>query len=258
MRIQVFFGSRSDERVYTALADGLGALGLDVRLDVISAHREPEELSNRTKASDADVFVCGAGLAAHLPGAVASRTLKPVFGVPVSSQLGGLDAFLSILQMPAGIPVLAVAPDAAANVVGFLRMFVRSGRLARVRIVLPVDARERPEIRKELDHVSGLGKRSGIAVAVGTICEPGAWNLVGVPIDRHAEGRVSTDDVLVIRVPLLEPAEIQHPETAVRLLRAATEGVWVGISNFRNAFLAALRWMNNGAWNEFLASQARG
>ena len=104
MKALVLFGSESDKPIYTEL---ISVLENDFKVDfeVISAHRDPERLEERLSKDDFDFIVAGAGLAAHLPGVCASKTKKPVFGVPVEGNLKGLDALLSIQQMPFGIPV---------------------------------------------------------------------------------------------------------------------------------------------------------
>ncbi|MHA1910112.1 MAG: 5-(carboxyamino)imidazole ribonucleotide mutase, partial [Candidatus Kariarchaeaceae archaeon] len=84
-------------------------------IDIISAHRNPEDLKEAVNSSKARVFICIAGLAAALPGVVASMTEKPVIGVPVNGALGGLDALLSIVQMPKGVPVATVGIDNGQN-----------------------------------------------------------------------------------------------------------------------------------------------
>jgi 5-(carboxyamino)imidazole ribonucleotide mutase len=84
-------------------------------LQVLSAHRNPDELDAYVKRSDARVFITIAGLSAALPGVVASKTSRPVIGVPVSAKLGGLDALLSIVQMPKGVPVACVGIDNGDN-----------------------------------------------------------------------------------------------------------------------------------------------
>ncbi|MGD0638393.1 MAG: AIR carboxylase family protein, partial [Nitrososphaerales archaeon] len=81
----------------------------------LSAHRNPEGLKVYVSASDARVFIAVAGLAAHLPGVIASMTLRPVIGVPVNVKLNGLDSLLSIVQMPPGVPVACVGVDNARN-----------------------------------------------------------------------------------------------------------------------------------------------
>jgi 5-(carboxyamino)imidazole ribonucleotide mutase len=93
--------------------------GVDVHLEVSSAHRDPERtvaLASGARDAGFSVVICGAGLAAALPGVVAAHTTLPVIGVPISAgTLGGLDSLLSIVQMPPGVPVATVAIDGAKN-----------------------------------------------------------------------------------------------------------------------------------------------
>jgi phosphoribosylaminoimidazole carboxylase PurE protein len=117
--VAIIVGSRSDLEVVQKAADTLTALGVASELRVISAHRAPDLL--QAYVSDAimrgaKVFVCAAGLAAHLPGVVASLTTLPVVGLPMPGNLaGGLDALLSIVQMPRGVPVATVGVGQAEN-----------------------------------------------------------------------------------------------------------------------------------------------
>jgi len=113
--VAIVAGSKSDEQLAKEAAAVLEELGIDHEIAFVSAHRDPERLSEFVRSSDADVFIAIAGLAAHLPGAIASRTIKPVIGVPVSVKLGGLDSLLSIVQMPYGVPVATVGIDNARN-----------------------------------------------------------------------------------------------------------------------------------------------
>jgi 5-(carboxyamino)imidazole ribonucleotide mutase len=115
VKVAVLAGSTSDEPVYSKALEVLTELGIEHELQVLSAHRNPDELDAYVRASPAAVFICVAGLSAALPGVVASKTKKPVIGVPVSSKLGGLDALLSIAQMPPGVPVACVGIDNAKN-----------------------------------------------------------------------------------------------------------------------------------------------
>ncbi|MBI5868811.1 MAG: 5-(carboxyamino)imidazole ribonucleotide mutase [candidate division Zixibacteria bacterium] len=91
----------------------LGELGVPVALEVASAHRSPKrvrELVQSAEQADVQVFICGAGMAAHLAGAVAAATNRPVIGVPLAgSAMSGMDALLSTVQMPKGVPVATVA-----------------------------------------------------------------------------------------------------------------------------------------------------
>jgi 5-(carboxyamino)imidazole ribonucleotide mutase len=115
-RVAIVIGSKSDEELTKNATKVLDDFGVPYDLKVISAHRNPETLREYVEKSESiDVFIAVAGLAAHLPGAIAARTTKPVIGVPVSAKLGGLDALLSIVQMPRGVPVASVAIDGAVN-----------------------------------------------------------------------------------------------------------------------------------------------
>lgn len=117
--VGVIMGSDSDLPVMQAAADALTEFGVAHELRIISAHRTPEEMIAYGKGAAGrglKVIIAGAGGAAHLPGMVASVTPLPVIGVPVGiTKLLGIDALMSIVQMPAGIPVATVAVDNARN-----------------------------------------------------------------------------------------------------------------------------------------------
>lgn len=113
--ISIISGSASDEQIVEKTIRVLDEAGIDYDYQILSAHRNPDELDEYVKNSDSLVFICIAGLSAALPGVVASKTDKPVIGVPVSGTLGGLDALLSIVQMPRGVPVGCVGIDNGAN-----------------------------------------------------------------------------------------------------------------------------------------------
>ncbi|BFH76411.1 5-(carboxyamino)imidazole ribonucleotide mutase [Thermus thermophilus] len=114
-------GSRSDWETMRHAAETLEALGIPYEVRVVSAHRTPDLMAEYAKTAEArglQVIIAGAGGAAHLPGMTAAHTALPVLGVPVESQaLKGLDSLLSIVQMPAGVPVgtLAIGRAGAVN-----------------------------------------------------------------------------------------------------------------------------------------------
>jgi len=109
MQVMIFIGSDSDHEIVAEAMDILREFGVAADLEVTSAHRSPERtlsLVRRAEAAGVEVFIAVAGKAAHLAGVVASHTVRPVIGVPVDSGgLGGLDALLSTVQMPKGVPV---------------------------------------------------------------------------------------------------------------------------------------------------------
>lgn len=119
--VGIIMGSRSDWETMCFAAETLERLGIPHEIEVVSAHRTPDKLFHYAETAEAkglEVIIAGAGGAAHLPGMTAAKTTIPVFGVPVQSKtLNGLDSLLSIVQMPAGIPVgtMAIGKAGAIN-----------------------------------------------------------------------------------------------------------------------------------------------
>jgi 5-(carboxyamino)imidazole ribonucleotide mutase len=114
-KVAIIIGSDSDKELSESAASILKEFGAEYEQKTLSAHRNPKALAQYVESSDAKAFICIAGLAAALPGAVAALTIKPVIGVPKEVKLGGVDALLSIVQMPTGVPVATVGIDGAKN-----------------------------------------------------------------------------------------------------------------------------------------------
>jgi 5-(carboxyamino)imidazole ribonucleotide mutase len=119
-KVAIIMGSDSDLPVMQDAIDILKEFGIEVEVDIVSAHRTPEKMMEYGKNAHArgiKVIIAGAGGAAHLPGMIASLSPLPVIGVPVKSRnsIDGWDSVLSILQMPGGVPVATVALDGAKN-----------------------------------------------------------------------------------------------------------------------------------------------
>ena len=116
-QVVILMGSASDEEKVAPCVSVLKQLGISCLITVSSAHRTPErtaQIVDEQEAAGAQVFICAAGMAAHLAGAVAARTTRPVIGIPISgSAFGGMDSLLSTVQMPPGFPVATVATDKA-------------------------------------------------------------------------------------------------------------------------------------------------
>jgi 5-(carboxyamino)imidazole ribonucleotide mutase len=119
MKVAVLMGSASDRAKMAPALEMLEQLGIEADEEVMSAHRAPElvaRFATEAKQMGYGAIICGAGMAAHLAGAVAARTTLPVIGVPLSgSALNGVDALYATVQMPRGFPVATVAIDGAAN-----------------------------------------------------------------------------------------------------------------------------------------------
>ena len=113
--VSIIIGSESDMKLCEEAEGILQDLGVSCEIQVYSAHRNPKALEEYIEASDSSVFIAVAGLSAALPGFIAAHTLRPVIGVPRAVKLGGLDALLSIVQMPTGVPVACVGIDSGKN-----------------------------------------------------------------------------------------------------------------------------------------------
>jgi len=117
-KVSIIMGSTSDLPVMEAAAKILNDFSIPFEINALSAHRTPEEVGKYAKNAAArgiKVIIAGAGMAAHLPGVIASMTPLPVIGVPIKASLEGLDSIFSILQMPPGIPVATVGVNSAQN-----------------------------------------------------------------------------------------------------------------------------------------------
>ena len=117
--VGILVGSESDLPILEKCTARLEEYGIGYELEVLSAHRTPEAVAEYVSSAPGRgirVFICAAGMAAHLAGAVAARTNLPVIGIPLAAgTLGGFDALLSTVQMPSGVPVATVAVNGAAN-----------------------------------------------------------------------------------------------------------------------------------------------
>jgi 5-(carboxyamino)imidazole ribonucleotide mutase len=153
-KVLILMGSDSDLAIVEEAAQFLKEAGVGFRMDVSSAHRNPDktvEYAKKARQEGFEVIIAAAGMAAHLPGVLASHTTLPVIGIPMAGgALGGIDAVLSILQMPKGIPVAAVGINAARNA-GILACEILSIKYDDVRIKLE---EMKAAIRKENEEKS--------------------------------------------------------------------------------------------------------
>ena len=117
-KVAILMGSDSDLSIMAKAADFLTEFGVEFEIKVISAHRTPHDLVefiDQAHTKGVKVIIAGAGGAAHLSGVIAAQTYLPVIGIPISNSLDGMDALLSIVQMPSGVPVATVGVDRAKN-----------------------------------------------------------------------------------------------------------------------------------------------
>ena len=239
--VLVIFGSASDEPVFSKIISELKEKNISVGLRIISAHRTPKELEMALAETDAKIFIAGAGLSAALPGVVASQVVKPVIGVPVSGNYGGLDALLSVHQMPPGIPVLGVGVDggeAVSAVENYLKGFSE---------LVVVKKAESDEIEKRYK------------ACVDTLSE------FGVGFKESAEGEnplvIEFQDINALTGSEASPAIIvpcgkPGAGESVKVLEASQKNLWVGLGRGDNAAIAAVELLNaDGSLTERLLAQ---
>lgn len=167
MKVAIFFGSNSDKETMKKAADVLRSFSVNFTAFVLSAHRSAKLLETTVRQAENDgceVIIAGAGLAAHLPGVIASMTIMPVIGVPLecmaqdgkgrsSNGLGGMDALLSIVQMPRQIPVATVGINNAANA-AYLAVSILSVKYPELQVKLK---EFRAQLATEAEQNGGLG-----------------------------------------------------------------------------------------------------
>jgi len=242
-KVLIIFGSGSDEKVYNEIAEELKKQKVGFDLRISSAHKTPDDV-DKTLESDYSVVIAGAGLAAHLPGVVAARVISPVIGVPCEGSYQGLDALLSIAQMPPGIPVLAVGVNkgkiAAQNCAKMLKKYEG---------ITIIGDKDNPAVKKAVETL----KKFSIIPLFGNKPNPKAVNLEFTYFDEPIEEK----DKLVIYCPLLLEKD-DKAEAALNFLKHTSHGLWVGVNNGVNAAIAAIEVMNiDNEYEELLIAYRR-
>lgn len=212
--ILVIFGSKTDIAVYSEIARLLAPSEFELR--IASAHKTPELVSEILK-KDYKVIIAGAGLAAHLPGVIAAKKTCPVIGVPCEGAYQGLDAFLSIVQMPPGIPVLAVGVSNAKEAAN-AAMAIEKG-INNVNLTGNNELCEKTLKDLGVDYTKGDFIKDAVNIA---------FPKLGDQIIPRTE--------MVIYCPV---AEKTGSEDAIAAMNMAKAGLWVGVNRAENAAVAA-------------------
>ena len=239
----IVFGSKSDEKVYNEIAKILKKEKVNFDLRVSSAHKTPEDVDETLK-QDYPVIIAGAGLAAHLPGVAAARVLSPVIGVPCEGNYQGLDALLSVAQMPPGIPVLAVGVNkgdvAAENCAKIMKK--HEG-------VTIIGDKNNDAVKK----AAGILKQFSIPYAFSESTNKSTVNIEFTYFDEPIEEK----DELIIYCPLIGKDD-DAAEAALNFLKHTNHGLWVGLNNGINAAVAAVEILNiNNEYEELLTTYRR-
>ena len=227
MTVLIIAASKSDVEVMKKCEAALEKNKIRCEMRVCSAHRTPEMLDKMLEDKAYDLIIAAAGLAAALPGVVAAKTPAPVIGVPLAGAFEGLDALLSIIQMPPGIPVLATgvnnseeAAEAAAK--------ITSSKANRVNLI---SAKNKSQ--KAMDKAVETLKQLGVLYSCSDKIRSDAINICFVDIN---EGKIPESDALTIYCPT---AEKEAAADAIKLLQLTKEGTWVGLNRGENAAVAA-------------------
>ena len=187
---------------------------LGVEFEVLSAHRQPKELSSALDEKSYDAVVAGAGLSAHLPGVVASQVNTPVFGVPVAAHLGGLDAFFSIFQMPFGVPVMSCVPGKFSDIVDFLRSYRKIENNPLINIAVDPVLLNYEYVNLELDRTKKYLEEQGLACQVGEAPRKDCRN---IRLVREVDDICMDSEVACLHVPLLDKSTLQSAAKALDL-----------------------------------------
>ena len=228
--VLILFASKSDEGAYRQITKILDKSRISYDFKLASAHKTPEDVDRIVSSSDCKVVVSGAGLAAALPGVIAAKTLRPVIGVPCKGNYEGLDALLSIMQMPPGIPVLSV---------GALKADVAAQEAIKIlnrpeKVVLVGD-----KTNKAFKKAEEILRQFGVNHSHSEQVIDNAINIVFTYFDEPIEKKGQ----LIIYCPLLEEND-DKAEAALNLLKHTEHGLWVGLNNGTNAALAAIEILN--------------
>lgn len=272
MKVLVVFGSKSDANIYEPLKARLLNEGHEVDFRMISVHRSPELLDRTLSGVDAQAVIAGAGLAAHLPGIVASKLLVPVFGIPCAAAIGGVDAFFAISQMPFGIPVLTTAPDqyqSAVDAVSRLGRLDLQYNFERFNLVFERHKKSQPHFQMLLERAQKIVEKSGVPL---NVTDKPVANEVNICLADISETDPESplpyppiakdSDELRLFVPVLGEQPYRDPYSGISVVRRVSSvpgGLWTGINNVGNAMLAALQLANaGGTHSPFLTNGKKG
>ncbi len=236
--VLVVFGSSSDRETYAQILKGLEKEKISFEFRILSAHKTPEELKEAIEQSNAKIIIAGAGLSAALPGIIASYTIKPVIGVPCKAALDGLDAFLSILQMPPGVPVLTVGLGREKEVVKQIQNYLMGYK----KVILVKRNTSQPIMKafNRCKEILDLFKiKSDIINSYNYSGEKELF-IDFVPLNELSLISKTTSTAVLVPV-----AEKDSAKNAITLAEACKSHFWVGLNNPENAALGAIELLNS-------------
>ncbi len=272
MKLLVMFGSKSDANIYEPLKELLKADGHEIDFRMISVHRSPELLDRELASLKVDAIVAGAGLAAHLPGVLASKLLVPVLGIPCSAAIGGVDSLFAMMQMPFGIPVLCTSIDNTTAAANFLQRWASMDlRYSSdvFTIVMDKKYRKLPHSVELLERAGKIAEKNKFDLSLVEKPVDGVVNICPLEINlKDPEEALpfpppskSAKEVRIY-VPSVSAEAYRDPASAIAVfkrIQSVDAGVWMGINNIGNAMLAALQLANaGGSFSSFLTNAKKG
>lgn len=224
-KILVVFGSKSDKDICHSIIKLLKEESINFDLHICSAHRTPKRIDSILKG-EYKIIIAGAGLAAHLPGVIASKTLSPVIGVPCKGAFDGLDSFLSIVQMPSGIPVLCVGVE-NSEVAANSAILIMKRNFSKINLIY---TKQNSSIKKcktilETFNISFLENKNK------------EKNLINIEFIEFGRGIKNDKDKLTIYCPF---SDASSAEDALKFLKQSESGLFVGLNRGENAAIAAM------------------
>ena len=226
------FGSASDSPVFERLMQSFREKGIKAELRICSAHRTAKMLEGIVSSSKARVIVAGAGLSAALPGVIASQTIKPVIGIPIENNYSGLDALLSVHQMPPGIVVCGVGVNAAEKAANAAALALKKHDSIKI-----IKNFESEKFEKKFLEMQGLLKQFEVKFEVAKETEKIQENEILINFVNLDSNQEPVSDCLAINVPLLEK---DSAGDVSRLMEKTKKGLWVGLNRFENAAIASM------------------
>ncbi|MFH1588481.1 MAG: AIR carboxylase family protein [Candidatus Diapherotrites archaeon] len=246
----ILFGSGSDSKVFEPLVQEMKSKGLEFELRILSAHKTPKELARVLKETNADIFLCGAGLSAALPGVVASETIKPVIGIPCLGAFDGMDALLSVIQMPPQIPAIGVGIEETKNAAELAEKYLNE-KINSITLIKGNTEQEKMLYEKSKTFLNELGIEFE-EKELNEVKEDENIHLVFKEINNLNELNNSKGTLLV--TPVKNKCSY---EDAKELLKNSSKHFFVGLNNYRNAVIAGIELINYSGKHDSILNELR-
>ncbi len=246
--VMVVFGSSTDEKTYNDLNARLKRSGISFDFRVLSAHKTPKELEFEINDSAAEIFIAGAGLAAALPGVIASKKIKPVIGIPCEGAFNGLDSFLSCTQMPPGVPVIAVGVGKVEKAVSLCGNFLHGfTEIALVKKTANIEKEYYEKAKKFLET-------NKIPFSESPNTKKLEHSKIFVDFVKLGKKPTATQNSTII-CPV---AKKNSKKDAIKFFDTLQSSYCVGLNNYKNAVIAAIQLANlNGNYSKVLLELRR-